>query len=52
MLTLEHLHTTHDKEKLKMFGGAPANCGDVDFKSDDKEAYIHILRDFSAKDLK
>jgi hypothetical protein len=50
-LIMERLHTTHDKEKLKLFGDALANSGSVDFQSDDKEAYIRILRDLSAKDL-
>jgi hypothetical protein len=50
-LLLERLHTTHDTEKLKMFGNALADSGDLDFKDDAKEDYIRILRDLSLKDL-
>lgn len=50
-LLLERLHTTHDSEKLKMFGNALANSGNVDFKDDAREDYIRVLRDLSLKDL-
>lgn len=50
-LVLERLHTTHDSEKLKMFGDALANAGTAEFKTDDKEMFIRVLRDLSAKDL-
>jgi hypothetical protein len=50
-LLLERLHTTHDSEKLRMFGNALANSGNVDFKDDDREDYIRVLRDLSLKDL-
>lgn len=36
-LLIEKLHTTHDAEKLRMFGNALGNAANVDFKSDDKE---------------
>jgi hypothetical protein len=50
-LLLERLHTTHDSDKLKMFGNALANSGNVDFKDDAREDYIRVLRDLSLKDL-
>jgi hypothetical protein len=50
-LLLERLHTTHDAEKLRMFGSALANAGGLDFNDDAKEDYIRILRDLSFKDL-
>jgi hypothetical protein len=51
-LVIERLHTTHDANKLRMFGDALANCGSGEFQSDDKEEYIRTLRDLSAKDLR
>jgi len=50
-LLIEKLHTTHQKAKLKMFGDALANSISVEFRSDDKEQYVRILRDLSLKDL-
>jgi hypothetical protein len=50
-LIIERLHTTHDGNKLCMFGDALANCGSSEFQSDDKEEYIRTLRDLSARDL-
>jgi SHS2 domain-containing protein len=50
-LIIERLHTTHDAEKLKMFGDALANSGKTEFASDDKETFVRILRDLSAKDI-
>jgi hypothetical protein len=50
-LLLEKLHTTHDKERLRMFGSALANSGRHEFKEDDKEQYIRVLRDLSLTDL-
>ncbi len=50
-LLLERLHTTHDKEKLKMFGNALGNAGVIDFKADDKEGLVRVLRDLSLADL-
>jgi hypothetical protein len=50
-LVIERLHTTHNAEKLKMFGDALANSGSVDFISDDKEVFIRILRDLSGADI-
>ena len=50
-LLVERLHTTHDAERLRMFGNALANSGSVDFKSDDKEQYIRVLRELSPSDL-
>ena len=37
-LLLEKLHTTHDADKLKIFGSALANSGNVAFRADDKRA--------------
>jgi hypothetical protein len=39
-LLIERLHTTHQQEKLKMFGNALANSGREDFQNDDKELYV------------
>ena len=50
-LVIEKLHTTHDYEKLRMFGNALANSGSSEFQSDDKEEYIRTLRDLSSGDL-
>jgi len=50
-LLMERLNTTHDAEKLKMFGSALANSGNKEFSCDPKEDYIQILRDLSAGDL-
>ncbi|MGP0074943.1 MAG: hypothetical protein ACLPWF_23785 [Bryobacteraceae bacterium] len=50
-LILERLHTTHDREKLKMFGHALANSGCSDFRDDDKEQIIRVLRDLSPHEL-
>jgi len=50
-LLLERLHTTHDKEKLRMFGNALGNSGVIEFKADDKEEFIRVLRDLSLADL-
>jgi hypothetical protein len=50
-LLIEKLHTTHEQAKLRMFGDALANSGNVEFKADDKETFIRALRDLSAKDL-
>jgi hypothetical protein len=51
-LLLEKLHTTHDKEKLRMFGNALGNSGNIDFRADDKEQYARILRDLALSDIK
>jgi hypothetical protein len=51
ILILEKIHTTHDDEKLRRFAAALANSGRGDFQSDDREAYIRILRDLSNGDL-
>jgi hypothetical protein len=51
-LLLERLHTTHDTDKLRIFGSALANSGSLDFKTDDKEAYIRLLRELSLNDLR
>jgi|GEM_PF-2989774 len=50
-LLLDKLYTTHDEKKLKMFGDALANSGAAEFKKDDREAYIRVLRDLSLSDL-
>jgi hypothetical protein len=50
-LLLEKLHTTHEKERLRMFGNALANSGRRDFQADDKEQYIRVLRELSLTDL-
>lgn len=50
-LLIERLHTTHQEEKLKMFGNALANSGREDFQNDDKELYIRLIRDLSGADL-
>ena len=52
LLLIEKLQTTHDRDKLKSFANALANCGNVDFHSDDKEQYVRVLRDLSVSDLK
>jgi hypothetical protein len=51
-LVLERLHSTHQEEKLKMFGDALANTGSRDFHEDDREQYIRTLRDLSLDDLR
>jgi hypothetical protein len=51
-LLLERLHTTHDRDKLRMFGKALANASSTEFTADDKEEYIRVLRELSANDLK
>ena len=51
-LLLERLHATHDAAKLKMFGSALGNSANPDFRTDDKESYIRVLRDLSLADLK
>uniref|UniRef100_A0A7V5CTY3 Uncharacterized protein n=1 Tax=Acidobacterium capsulatum TaxID=33075 RepID=A0A7V5CTY3_9BACT len=50
-LLIERLHTTHQQEKLKMFGKALANSGREDFQNDDKELYIRFICDLSEADL-
>jgi hypothetical protein len=50
-LVIEKLNTTHDEEKLRMFGDALANAGSSGYQPDEKEDYIRILRDLSNKDL-
>jgi hypothetical protein len=50
-LLLERLHTTHDTEKLKTFGSALANAGDVEFRDDPREDYVRILRELTLKEL-
>jgi hypothetical protein len=50
-LVIEKLHTTHDEEKLRMFGAALANSGSSEFQPDEKEDYIRTLRDLSANEL-
>jgi hypothetical protein len=50
-LLAERLHTTHDAEKLKMFGNALGNAGAKEFETDDKESFIRVLRDLSLQDL-
>jgi len=51
LLILENIHTTHDAEKLKVFGNALANAGAVDLKNADKENLARILRDLTATDF-
>jgi hypothetical protein len=50
-LIIERLHTTHDREKLKIFGDALANSGSREFQSDDREDLIRVLRDVSPAEL-
>lgn len=50
-LLIEKLQTTHDADRLKIFANALANSGNVDFKDDDKEQYVRVLRDLSLADL-
>jgi hypothetical protein len=50
-LVIEKLHTTHDEEKLRMFGDALANSGSSEFQQDEKEDYIRTLRDLSTNEL-
>jgi hypothetical protein len=50
-LLIERLHTTHQQEKLKMFGKALANTGREDFQNEDKELYVRLIRDLSETDL-
>jgi hypothetical protein len=51
-LLIEKLQTTHDADKLKNFANALANSGNVDFKADDKELYVRVLRDLGLNDLR
>ena len=51
MLLAERLHTTHDHEKLKMFGDALGNSGSSDFQTDPREDFVRMLRDLSLADL-
>jgi hypothetical protein len=51
-LVIEKLDTTHDEEKLRMFGDALANSGSTEFQADDKEEYVRTLRDLSSRDLR
>jgi hypothetical protein len=50
-LAYQQLLTTHDREKLKMLADALANSGSATFQEDDKEEYVHILRDLSVRDI-
>jgi hypothetical protein len=50
-LVIEKLHTTHDEEKLRIFGDALANSGSSEFQPDEKEDYIRTLRDLSSNEL-
>jgi hypothetical protein len=50
-LLLERLHTTQEKERLRVFGDALANSSSSDFRSDDKEQYVRVLRELSLSDL-
>jgi len=51
ILILERLNSTHQEEKLRMFGDALANSGSSDFHDEDTEQYIRTLRDLSLEDL-
>jgi len=51
-LLLERLHTTHDNERLRMYGIALGNSGSSDFREDPREEFIRILRDLSLDDLR
>jgi hypothetical protein len=51
VLIIEKLQSTHQKEKLRIFGESLANCGHIDFVADDKEDYIRTLRDMSLEDI-
>jgi hypothetical protein len=51
-LVMERLNTTHDEEKLRIFGDALANSGSAVFVNDDREEYIRTLRELSLKDLR
>lgn len=51
ILILERIHAAHEDEKLRRFGIALANCGSVEFQSNDRETYIRTLRDLSVRDL-
>jgi hypothetical protein len=50
-LIIERLHTTHDREKLRMFGRALANSGNEEFQAEDREQLIRVLRDLSPAEL-
>jgi hypothetical protein len=50
-LLIEKLHTTHDKERLAMFGDALANSSSRSFQVDDKEQYIRVFRELGLADL-
>jgi hypothetical protein len=50
-LLLERLHTTHDKKKLRIFGITLGNSGLIEFKTDDKEHFVRVLRDLSLSEL-
>lgn len=50
-LLAERLHTTHDQEKLRMFGRALANGCQIKSQSDDKEFFIRTLRELSLSDI-
>ena len=47
----QQLLTTHDREKLKLLAAGLANSGTAEFKHDDNEQYLLILRDLTLRDL-
>lgn len=49
-LLVEKLHTTHEREKLKLFA-ALVNSGNFEFRGDDKEQFVHVLRDMTLDDF-
>jgi hypothetical protein len=51
-LAQEQLWTTHDKEKIRLLARALANSGTAEFRSDDKELMLRVLRSVSPSDLK
>jgi hypothetical protein len=52
-LVIEKLHATRDEAKLRAFGDALANSGSGEFPDEEeKEEFIHILRDMSIRDLR
>ena len=50
-LIIEKLATIHNTEKLKALGTALAKSGEIEFRNDDKELFIRVLRDLTIGDL-
>lgn len=50
-LAWQQLATTHDRAKLKLLADALANSGTTDFRNEDTELFLRMIRDLSICDI-